>query len=192
MSKRRLSLMEFMEDQNLVQKAPSLPLEDLRKEIEASALLKDMESTAGVINQAAGSLLIDVQSYLWPEPLIRSFSVQKKREEYVMQLEVWGGQPALTFVVRKARETLFSRFLPWVLTHWLGLHEVEVNVKSSSILNVDLVASRDIEAWFIYLLSGFDRSLLPTVPGSGTDGHGSEAPARKISSREPLIADEIS
>lgn len=192
MSKRRLSLREFMENQNLVQKETALPLEDLRKEIEAGALLKDMERTAAVINQAAGSLLVDVQSYLWPEPLIRSFSVQKRREEYVMQLELWDGQPALTFVLRKARETLLSRFLPWVITHWLGLHEIEVIVKSSSVLNVDLVASRDIETWFIYLLSGFDRSLLPPVPGPGTDGRGSEARARGIDSREPLIADEIS
>jgi hypothetical protein len=192
MSKRRVSLMEFMENQNLVQKEPALPLEDLRKEIEAGALLKDLERTAGVINQAAGSLLIDVQSYLWPEPLIRSFSVQKKREEFVMQLELWDGRPALTFILRKARETLLSRFLPWVITHWLGLHEIEVAVKSSSVLNVDLVTSRDIEGWFIYLLSGFDRSLLPTVPGPGKDGRSSEVAAREISSREPLIADEIS
>lgn len=192
MNKRRPSLMEFMEKQNLVQKEPSKPLEDLRKEIEAGSLLKDMERTAGVINQAAGSLLIDAQSYLWPEPLIRSFSVQKKREEYVMQLELWEGQPALTFLLRKARETLLSRFLPWVITHWLGLHEIEVIIKSSSALNADLVTSRDIEGWFIYLLSGFDRSLLPTVPGPGTDGRGSEARAREISPREPLIADEIS
>lgn len=192
MNKRRMSLMEYMEDQKLVQKDPILPLEDLRREVEACRLLKDMESTAGKINQAAGSLLIDVQSYLWPEPVIRSFSVQKKREEFVMQIELWDGQPALTFLLRKARENACSRFLPWVFTYWLGLNEVEVAVKSSSELGVDLVASRDIEAWFIYLLSGFERSLLPTVPGPNADGQGSEAPIRNLHTRERLVIDETS
>lgn len=192
MNKRRMSLMEYMEDQNLLQKEPVLPLEDLRKEVEACALLKDMESTAAKINQAAGSLLIDVQSYLWPEPVVRSFSVQKKGEEFVMQLELWDGQPALTFLLRKARETALSRFLPWVFTHWLGLNEVEVAIKSSSELGLNLVTSRNIEAWFIYLLSGFERSLLPTVPGPRSDSRGSEAPVQSMPARERLIADEIS
>lgn len=192
MNKRRMSLMEYLEDQNLLQKDSALPLEEMRREVEASVLLKNMEGTAGKINQAAGSLLIDVQSYLWPEPLIRSFSVQKKREEFVMQVELWDGRPALTFVLRKARETMLSRFLPWVITHWFGLQEVEVAVKSSSPLNVDLITSRDIEAWFIYLLSGFDRSLVPKVPGPDDDGRGSEARVHGLRPRERLVADEIS
>jgi hypothetical protein len=192
MNKRRPSLMEFMEDQNLLQKDPALPLEDLRKELESSSLIKDMESTAGVINEAAGSLLVDVQSFLWPEPLIRCFSLHKRSEEYVMQVELWDGRPTLTFVVRKARETLLSRFLPWVITHWLGLHEIEVIVKSSTVLSLDLVTSRDIESWFVYLLSRFDRSLLPAVPGPAAGGRGSEARTREINPPERLVADEIS
>lgn len=190
MNKRRPSLREFMEDQNLLQKDPALPLEDHRRAFESSPLIKDMESTAGLINEAAGSLLIDVQSFLWPEPLIRSFSHSKKSEEYVMQVELWDGRPTLTFVVRKARETVLSRFLPWVITHWLGLHEIEVIVKSSTVLGVDLVTSRDVEGWFVYLLSGFDRSLLPAVPDAA--GRGAEVRAREINPRERLVADEIS
>jgi len=184
--------MEFLEDRHLVQKEPDLPLFEIRKAVEAGEFLKILDRTAKTINSTAGSLLIDAQSYLWPEPLIRSFAVQKGREEFVMQIELWEGCPTLSFIVRRARETFLSRFLPWVITHWLGLHEMEIVVKSAYTFDTARVTSRNVDDWFIYLLSGFERSLLPAFPGTRPADRASESAAKAVEARDPVIADEFS
>jgi hypothetical protein len=161
MTKRRPSLMEFMREQNLLHNPTQVPLERLRREIEESVFVRDLERTARTINKAAGSLLIDVQSYLWPEPLIRTFCVEKDREEYMMHVALRNGQLALSFLSHRKRGTVLSRYLPWVFAHWLGLHEVEVIVKSSLMVNRDAVSTGQMESWFVYLLSGFDAALAP-------------------------------
>jgi hypothetical protein len=161
MSKRRPSLMEFMRDKNMIGHQPYASQEDLRRQVEGGELVRDLEQTAKQINQAAGTLMIDAHSFLWPEPLVRSFALQKGREEHRMQLELWNDQLVLRFVTHRARASAFSRYLPWVFAHWFGFHEVDVIMISATYISAGRVQTRDIESWFVYLLSGFERALAP-------------------------------
>jgi hypothetical protein len=161
MSKHRPSLMEFMRDKNMIGHQPSASQEDLRRQIESGELVRDLERTAKQINQAAGTLMIDAHSFLWPEPLVRSFALQKGREEHRMQLELWNDRLVLRFVTHRARASAFSRYLPWVFAHWFGFHEVDITMNSSTHISAERVHARDVESWFVYLLSGFDRALIP-------------------------------
>ena len=193
MSKRRQSLMEFMEDRKLVRRGSAVPLEEFRRQVENGALLRDMESAAQRINDAAGSLLIDVQSYLWPEPLVRSFSLHRNGEEYSMQLELWSDGLVLTFLSRKGKGIrILNRILPWMMAQWAGLHEINIVVKSSSPLQPDLVSARDIESWFMYLLSAFDGSHAPTLPKDHPDAREARGVLGGVGRRGNLAVDEIS
>ena len=185
MSKRRLSLDKYMQDQRLVRVERKISHEEYRREIENSDFIAELEHTADGINQSAGTLVVDVHSYLPPEPLIRSFSVHQGREEYSMQVEVWHKRLVLTFVLRREKANLFAQFLPWIFAHWMGLHETEMSVAFSSRVEANLVTSRDVEAWFIYLLSGFDGKHTPVIPALRE-----EARARKVRSGSSLALDE--
>ncbi len=49
-----------------------------------------------LINTEAGTLVVDVQSYLSPEVIVRSFIFKKGEDEYVMQVEVVGTNEKLS------------------------------------------------------------------------------------------------
>jgi hypothetical protein len=195
MTKRRPSLMEFMRQQNLLQSPTQVPLETLRKQIEESVFVRNLEQTARAINKAAGSLLVDTQSYLWPEPLIRTFGVQKNREEHVMQLVLTNGQLVLAFLSHRPRGTVLSRYLPWVFAHWLGLHEVDVIVKCSGAVAAEAVTTGQIESWFVYLLSGLDGSLAPVIASAQPEGKSAAASELSLGSldrRKTLAMEKVS
>jgi hypothetical protein len=45
-----------------------------------------------------------------------------------------------------------------------GVEEYVIEVSYSSLFRADLVTEANIEKWFTYLISGFDRALAPSVP----------------------------
>ncbi len=184
--------MEFMKEQNLVDCQTSMPREQLRREVEGGALVQDLERVAKSINQAAGGLLIDVQAYLWPEPLIRSFATQKRGEEYIMQLEMWSDQLVLTFLSHRVRGSVVSRYFPWVFARWLGLHDLEVVVKSTTPFDRGRVTMRDVESWFVYLLSGYDGSFAPIIPGGTSRALGAGSRVTEMSLREHMVINKVS
>lgn len=103
-----------------------------------------------------------------------------------MQLEVWHKRLVLTFVLRREKTNALAQLLPWIFAHWMGLHETVMSVAFSSRVDANVVTSRDVEAWFIYLLSGFDSSHTPVIPAQRE-----QARARKVGSASGLALDEI-
>jgi hypothetical protein len=162
MSRRAPSLWQFLEH-HVVARDNGQYLALFRKQLDQSELLMTMGRVADAVNQTAGDLLIDVQSYLPPEALVRSFCFRKDDQDYVLQLESWGPQPTVVFLIRKWRSLLFFNSLNWIY-RLLRVEEHVIDVKYRSLFRAERVTEADIEKWFTYLISGFDRAFAPSLP----------------------------
>jgi hypothetical protein len=128
-----------------------------------SELLTTMVRIAEAVNEKAGDLMIDVQSYLPPQALVRSFSFHKDGQDYILQLESLGPTPTLVFLRRKWRGPLLLNSFGWLYS-LLGIEEYVIDIGYSSLFQADLITELDVERWFTYLISGFDRAFAPSVP----------------------------
>jgi hypothetical protein len=163
---RRL-LWKYVEERGLVEKRQALPLAALREQLDTSALVSSMEQLSSELNREADRLVVEVQSYLPPEPVVRSFTFQRGHEEFVMQVEIWDTKPTLVFLVRKWRGALFRHYFGWIY-RTLGLDGFVVEVKFSALFDVADVGEIEQEKWFVYLLSGLDGRYRPTIPAPRT------------------------
>jgi hypothetical protein len=162
MSRRAPSLWQFLEH-HVHGRDNGRYLALFREQLDQSELLTTMERIADAVNEKARDLLIDVQSYLPPEALVRSFSFHKDNEDYVLPLESWGPTPTVVFLRRKWRVPLFLNSFGWIY-RLFGVEEYVIEVSYSSLFRTDLVTEANIEKWFTYLISGFDRAFAPSVP----------------------------
>lgn len=162
MSDQRVSIREFLEDMHLVHKDDASFLDDARKQLEKSQLMEFMESICAEINREAGMMLVERQSYLPPEALVRSFTFTKGREEFVMQVEVWGPKPTLVFFRRMWREIPSNVLLRWVYDA-ARVESVVTEIKFASQIEHLNVATSEVERWFFYLLSGLRRAFAPSA-----------------------------
>lgn len=159
------SLWQFL-DRHVIAKDSGQQMVRFREQLDESELLVTMARIADAVNSRAGNLLIDVQSYLPPEALVRSFCFSKEGQDYVLQLESWGPKPTVVFLARKWRRLLFLNALEWFY-RCLGVEEYVIEVKFSSLFRPEQVTEADVENWFTYLISEFDRAFAPTVPQDG-------------------------
>jgi hypothetical protein len=159
MGRRQLSLWDFLE-QHLTRRENDAHLALLREQLDKSELLVMMERIANEVNKKARELVIDVQSYFPPEPLVRSFSFRKGHKDYILQVESWEPNPTLVFLMWKWRGPLFLSPFGWIC-RLFGVEEYVMDVKFRSPLRVEEVTEAEVEKWFIYLISGFDRVSVP-------------------------------
>lgn len=162
MGRPPLSLRDFLE-RNVTRRENDGQLALFREQLDKSDLLVMMERLAAEVNESARGLVIDVQSYLPPEPLVRSFSFQKGDKDYTLQLESWGPNPEVTFIMRQWRGPLLLSTFGWIL-RLLGVQEYVMAVKFRSPINAEEVTDADVEEWFMYLISGFNRAFVPVTP----------------------------
>ena len=181
MSHRVPSLWQFL-DHHLIAGDTGQQMVRFREQLDQSELLAAMARIADEVNAKAGNLLIDVQSYLAPEALVRSFCFGKDGQDYILQLESWGPKPTVVFLTRKWRRLLFLNSLDWVY-RCMGVEEYVIDVKFSSVFRPEQITEADVENWFTYLISGFDRAFAPTVPQDG--GLPSAQPLRKQA--QPIV-----
>jgi hypothetical protein len=134
-----------------------------REQLNQSELLTTMKHVAGTVNDKAGELLIDVQSYLPPEALVLSFTFHREGQDYVLQLESWGPRPTVVFLTRKWRSRVLVSSFGWIC-RLFGVEEYVIDVKYSSLFRAEQVTEADVERWFTYLISAFDRALAPSFP----------------------------
>jgi|HubBroStandDraft_4_1064222.scaffolds.fasta_scaffold21891_2 hypothetical protein len=162
MSRRAPSLWQFLEN-HIAERDNGRYLAVFRDQLNQSELMVTMDRVADAVNEKAGGLLIDVQSYLPPEALVRSFCFRKDDRDYLLQLESWGPKPTVVFLTRKWRSLLFSNSLGWIY-RLLRVEEYVIDVKYSSLFRAEQIAEADVEKWFTYLISGFDRAFAPSIP----------------------------
>ena len=99
------------------------------------------------------------------------FSFHRSDFEYILQIELWGEKPTLTFLSRRGDDLPTSpsvRFF-YNLRHLL---QGGTKIKFSKLVRDESPSRNEVEGWFIYLLSGLDRRFRPLprshpVVGSG-------------------------
>ena len=180
MTRRTPSLWQFLE-QDVKGRDSGRYSAIFREQLDRSELLATMGRVADTVNFKAGELLIDVQSYLPPEALVRSFCFQRHGQDYLLQLESWGPQPTVVFMTRKWRNLLCPNFLTWFY-HLLGVEECVVDLRHSSLFRAEQITEADVESWFTYLISGFDRAFTPSIP----QDHGFPSSRRLANQTEPV------
>jgi len=133
-----------------------------RVRLEESKLLEMMQGISGLINAQAGALVIDAQSYLPPGVIVRSFTLRKGHDEHVMQVELVGTKTTVVFFTQE-RLSAFSR-LAASMYALFGVEKAEVDIRLAFEIRPDEATERDVEKWFVYLLSGLKQAFMPPEP----------------------------
>lgn len=155
------SLVQFLEEQQLIPMNETQAIERGRKRVEESGLLQIMFETCAAINRLAGRTVVDVHSFLPPDPILCCFIVVERGTEYFIRLEVQGETPTLTFAERKWRDTVTNDFLRWAC-RLAETEPVTINVKLVHEFRELRVSVEQVREWFMYLVSGMNRSHMPS------------------------------
>jgi hypothetical protein len=137
-----------------------------RARVEKSSLITTLDDICAEINGHAKKAIITVQDYLPPEHLIRVFSFHRSDFEFILQIELWGEKPTLTFLSRRGDDLPTNpsvRFF-YELRYLL---QGGTKIKFSQLVRDESLSREEVEGWFIYLLSGLDRRFRPQ-PRSGS------------------------
>ena len=155
------SLMEFLRERQLITTDETCEVERAREHVEKSGLVQMMIETCALINKLAGRTIVDVHSFLPPEPILCCFIFVEDGSEYFMRLELQGAIPTLTFAERKWRDTVTNDFVRWA--HRLAdIEPVTITLKLVHEFQEVHVSPEQVREWFIYLVSCMDRSRTPS------------------------------
>lgn len=155
------SLAKFLKDRQLMPVDESDSTERGRRLVEQSGLMRIMMETCAAINELAGRTIVDVHSFLPPEPILCCFIFVDGGSEYFMRLELQGETPVLEFAERKWRDAVTNDFVRWA--HRLAeIEPVTINVKLVQEVQDVQVTAEQVREWFMYLMSGLDRWYTPT------------------------------
>jgi len=161
---RRATLWDFLEEKHLTPKVNATQLAQLRSHLERSPVLDKLRETAAEINRKVDSVVIEVHTYLPPEPMVSSFTYTDGNVEYIMQLEVCGSKPSLVFVIRKWRTGFSARIVDWTYSLF-DADMSSIQIKAVAAIDPEALTKEDAESCFIYLLSGMRRSDFPSTLG---------------------------
>jgi hypothetical protein len=131
-----------------------------RERVEPSTLIELAALVCSEINARAGTLVIEGQSYLPPQTLMRSFVFINGTSEYEMQIGVLGRTPVLTFLERHWRDLSRNPFIR-VLYDLGALQALVVRTRFCCLINAQRVTREEVEKWFSYLLSGLRSDSEP-------------------------------
>ena len=154
------SLAKFLTERHLLAADDTYEIERARGEVEASGIVNMMLETCTSINKMVGRTIIDVHSFLPPEPILCCFIYVEGGTEYFLRLELQGAIPTLSFSERNCRDTVTNDFIRWI--HRLAnIEPVTITVKLVHEFQDLSVSVEQVGEWFKYLVSGLDRSYVP-------------------------------
>src|SRR6185437_7958660 len=87
------SLAEFLNERHLITTDDYLEIERARERVEASGIVSMMIETCTAINGMVGRTIVDMHSFLPPEPILCCFIFAEDGTEYFMRLELQGTIP---------------------------------------------------------------------------------------------------
>jgi hypothetical protein len=148
-----------LRQQNLVEpkKEHSVDLKPCWAQIEACRMVERIGEMVVDINGAAGYHMLELQDFLPPQRTILSIRFSKRFAEYV--LEIMAREDGAAAVV------FYS--LSKISDLWEHYFRNQSRRKPSISLKLDFhpaeIVNDDLQRWFSYLLSGFDKKLKPNV-----------------------------
>lgn len=156
-------LVEFLRERNLLCRDDSGLERQARERLERSGLVPLMQQTCVSINQMVGGVMVDAHAFLPGEPVLCCFVFVEDGTEYVMRLELQGAIPILIFAERKWRDTLANDFVRWAY-RLAEIEPVSISIKMIYEFREERIEadSDQVQTWFRYLISGFDRSYGPS------------------------------
>jgi hypothetical protein len=155
------SLVKFLRERQLITTDDTYEMERAKERVEETGIVHMMFETCDFINKIAGRSIVDVHAFLPPIPILCCFIFVKDGAEYFMRLELEGGIPTLIFAERKCRDTVTNDFVRWA--HRIAnIEPVTINVKLSHEFQGVCVSVEQVREWFKYLVSGMDRSHMPS------------------------------
>jgi hypothetical protein len=160
-TKASASLVEFLNERHLMTTDETYGIERAREKVEASGIVNMMIETCNTINGMVGRTIVDMHSFLPPEPILCCFIYAENGTDYFMRLELQGTVPTLSFSERKCRDTVSNDFIRWV--HRLAdIEPVTITVKLVHEFKEVHASAEQVQIWFKYLISGLDRSYVPS------------------------------
>ena len=155
------SLAEFLRERQLITKDDTYGVERARERVEEAGIVRMMLETCDLINKIAGRTIVDVHSFLPPIPILCCFIFVEQGTEYFIRLELQGTIPTLIFAERNCRDTVTNDFVRWA--HRLAnVDPVTITVKLTHEFQEIRVSVEQVREWFKYLVSGLDRSHMPS------------------------------
>jgi hypothetical protein len=155
------SLAEFLRQRQLITTDDTYEMERVREHVEKSGIVKMMLETSATINRMVGRTIVDMHSFLLPEPIFCCFIYLENGTEYFIRLELQGAIPTLSFSERNCRDTVSNDFVRWV--HRIAnVDPVTITVKLVHEFHEINVSIEQVREWFKYLVSGLDRSYMPS------------------------------
>jgi hypothetical protein len=155
------SLEQFLRERQLIPVDDTYAIDQARKRVERSGLVGMMQETCAAINEMVGRSIVDAHSFLPPEAILCCFIFVEDGAEYLMRLELQGEIPTLVFAERIWRDTVTNDFVRWA--HRLAeIEPITINVKLVHEFKDLRISAEQVQQWFMYVISGFDRSHIPT------------------------------
>jgi hypothetical protein len=155
------SLVEFLRERQLITTDDIYSMDRARQRVEETGIVDMMLETCDLFNKIAGRHIVDVHSFLPPIPILCCFIFVEDGTEYFIRLELQGTIPILIFAERKCRDTVRNDFVRWA--HRLAdIDPVTITVKLVHEFQDIRVSVEQVREWFMYLVSGLDRSHAPS------------------------------
>jgi hypothetical protein len=155
------SLVEFLRGRQLITTDDTYSIERARERVKEAGIVQIMLETCDLINKIVGRTIVDVHSFLPPIPILCCFIFVEDGTEYFMRLELQGAIPTLIFAERQCRDTVTNDFVRWA--HRIAnIEPVTINVKLVHEFQDVCVSVEQVREWFKYLVSGMDRSHMPS------------------------------
>ena len=110
--KRSSSLGDFLSERNLIASDDYAGMQRARELVEASGIVSLLMETCTTINRIVGENIVDMHTFLPPEPILCCFIYVQDGTDYFMRLELQGSIPTLSFAERKCRDTYNIDFRP--------------------------------------------------------------------------------
>jgi hypothetical protein len=155
------SLLEFLQERQLILVDDTHEIERVREQVEKSGIVPMMIETCALINNLAGRTIVDSHSFLPSIPTLCCFIFVEDGTEYFIRLELQGTIPTLIFAERKCRDTVNNDFVRWA--HRLAdIQPVTITVKLVHEFQDISVSVAQVRKWFIYLISCMDGSRTPS------------------------------
>jgi hypothetical protein len=155
------ALTEFLRERQLIATDDTYGMERARERVEEAGIVHMMLETCDLINKIVGRTIVDVHYFLPPIPILCCFIFVENGTEYFMRLEMQGTILILIFAERNCRDTVSNDFVRWA--HRLAnIDPVTITVKLIHEFHDLSVSVEQVREWFKYLVSGMDRSHMPS------------------------------